>query len=171
MDQGMAAARADQRAVDRAPCARGGGTAATTAVGGRGRDLRGGDGGAGAAAGKAWRRNRAQASTCSSHLTRSGAAFLLGVLVPQSLPRYLTKRSGLSRKSRHDRTSSTSLYATGRIPHSPTSINVASGVAAMSGECVATIACEPSDGIRASSAISPRHEVNESAASGSSNRY
>src|SRR5947208_8030574 len=136
----MAAAGADQRAVDRAPGAGGGGTAATAAVGGRRWHLRGGDGGAGAAAGKAWRRHRAQASARSAHLTRSGAAFRLGVLVPQSVPRYFTKRSGLSRKSRHDRTSSTSLYATRRIPHSPTSINVASGVAAMSGECVATIA-------------------------------
>src|SRR5439155_93367 len=41
----------------------------------------------------------------------------------------------------------------------------------MRGECVATIACEPSAGTRASSAIRPRQEVKESAASGSSKRY
>jgi len=41
----------------------------------------------------------------------------------------------------------------------------------MSGEWVATIACDPSDGICASNAIRPRHDVKESAASGSSNRY
>lgn len=73
-------------------------------------------------------------------------------------PRYFTKLSGLSRKWRHDRTSSRSSYATFRIPHSPTSIKVAPGVAAMSGEWVATIACDPSVGICASRAISPRHE-------------
>src|SRR5258708_1336019 len=41
----------------------------------------------------------------------------------------------------------------------------------MSGEWVATIACDPSVGICASTAIRPRQDVNDSAASGSSNRY
>src|SRR5437879_4549954 len=81
MGQGMAASRADHRAVDRASGARGGWAQAIAIVVGQRRNERGGDRRVRAPAGTPRRRCRAQAASGSALLPAPLAALRLGVVM------------------------------------------------------------------------------------------